>query len=416
MASNLIPELPEDTEVWEEIDDNGISSYYLVYQLPPSAQQLASGLQDFTWRYKVTNLDQITQGGQQTVQPDYTVRRSGDVLTEVKGVTNIGRAKYNGSFYFGTHTQLAAIRGQVEDGATGYDYFVEALEQESKYKPYLLSQNSSGEYDYLGTVIEAALEGRTVREAELQDTAWYQSKSISEQVAMVNANKDPRQFARDLITSQESITQKMVEAGIATLDPKVIDTLTNNLMYGTFTNDDVDKAIAKLANPRLRYSLDPQVKAALEGKTLDVIEQTVQLENTINAYLGPGQAEFYDVDSLQQEREANPVWFNQTFLPQLKDQFQATYTQYKGTNVNMYETAAANYRQDWQGITGQAPDETTPQWKQFMATNDVEERRDIAFAESARLGTQTYRDNLKTDLQSKFGRAGQRATGGGRFQ
>ena len=51
-----------------------------------------------------------------------------------------------------------------------------------------------------------------------------------------------------------------------------------------------------------------------------------------------------------------------------------------------------------------------------MATNDVKEREDIAFEEAARLGTQTYRDRVKADLTKAFGQAGQRATGGGRYQ
>ena len=62
------------------------------------------------------------------------------------------------------------------------------------------------------------------------------------------------------------------------------------------------------------------------------------------------------------------------------------------------------------------PDETSPAWQKFFATNDVKEREDIAFGEAAKLGTQTYRDTLAAKMEKSFGRAGQRATGGGRFQ
>ena len=52
MAANLIPELPVDTQVWQEINEAGQSVYYLVYQLPPEAAALSPGLENFTFRYK----------------------------------------------------------------------------------------------------------------------------------------------------------------------------------------------------------------------------------------------------------------------------------------------------------------------------------------------------------------------------
>ena len=58
MAANLIPELPSDTQVWEEINEAGQSIYYLVYQLPQEAAQLSPGLEKFTFRYRVNDLQQ----------------------------------------------------------------------------------------------------------------------------------------------------------------------------------------------------------------------------------------------------------------------------------------------------------------------------------------------------------------------
>ena len=46
MAANLIPELPVDTQVWQEINEAGQSVYYLVYQLPPEAAALSPGLEN----------------------------------------------------------------------------------------------------------------------------------------------------------------------------------------------------------------------------------------------------------------------------------------------------------------------------------------------------------------------------------
>lgn len=341
MANNLIPQLPSDTEVWQEIDEKGNSVYYLVYQLPQEAKSLATGLENFTWRYKVTDLKEIAATG--TVTPDVIVRKEGDVYT-TEGTSEISTEDYTNSFYFGNHTQLAAIRGQVEDGATGYEYFIEALDTEARYKPYLFSQNAAGQYDYLSVVIESALEGRIAREAELAQTTWWKTHTATERQEMLFAHQDPATFSQRGIQKREDIISRMMEAGITELDPKLIDAITQKYQYGTFTDDDITKTLQKLANPLIRYTLDPEIKAALEGKTLETIELTRTMENTINSILGPGVADKFNLDQLLANYQDNPTAFTQEFLPKLQDQFQAKFTQYEGTNVKAYEDIAPGFR------------------------------------------------------------------------
>ena len=65
------------------------------------------------------------------------------VVYNVEGNTSIDVDDYINSFYFGIHEQLSAIRGQVEAGATGYEYFIESLETEAKQQPY--NKDASGD-------------------------------------------------------------------------------------------------------------------------------------------------------------------------------------------------------------------------------------------------------------------------------
>ena len=232
---------------------------------------------------------------------------------------------------------------------------------------------------------------------------------------MLFAHKDPATFSQRGIQKREDIISRMMDAGITELDPKLIDTITQKYQYGTFTDNDITKTLQKLANPLIRYTLDPEVKAALEGKTLETIELTRTMENTINSILGPGVADNYNLEQLLANYQDNPTAFTQEFLPKLQDQFQAKFSQYEGTNVKAYEDIAPDLRTEWQGITGARPDEQSAQWNQFIATNDVAERKDIAFAAAADTGSQTYRDQFKSDMERVFGKAGARSTGGGRF-
>ena len=412
MANDLIPQLPSDTEVWEEIDENGNSVYYLVYQLPAEAKSLAPNLENFTWRYKVTDLKEITASG--TITPDVVVRKEGDIYT-TEGTSEISTDDYTNSFYFGNHTQLSTISGQVAAGATGYDFFIEALDTEAKSKPYIFSQNAAGEYDYLAVVIEAALEGRTARESELGQTTWYLQHTAAERTAMASEHSDPITFAQDKKRTREDIITRMLAAGITQLDPKLIDSIVHKVAYGSFTDNDLTKTIEKLANPLIRFELDPEVKAALEGKTLETIELTKQMEDTITAILGPGVADKFNLDQLLADYQNNPTAFTQDFLPKLQDQFQAKFSQYEGTNVKAYEDIAPGFRAEWEGITGAKPDETTAEWLQFVATNDVGERQDIAFGAAAKTGSEAYKNKVIADMEGVFGKAGARSTGGGRF-
>ncbi len=413
MAANLIPQLPSDTQVWQEINESGQSIYYLVYKLPQEAADLSPGLENFTFRYKVKDLKEIAATG--NVTPDVVVTKNGEVYS-TEGSSNITVDDYTNSFYFGDHTQLAAIHGGMEAGAVGYEYFIEALEQEAKYKPYIFSKNAAGQYDYLAVALEAAKEGRTARESELADTTWWKTHTAQERIQMNAAHKDPATFSQQGIKTREDIIGRMLSAGLTTLDPAVIDAITQKAQYGMFDDADITNTINKLANPLIRFTLDPEVKAALEGKTLETIELTRQVENTINSILGPGTSDNFNLEQLTADYTDNPTAFTQDFLPKLQDQFQATYTQYKGTNVKAYEEIAPSLRSEWVSITGQRADETTAQWKQFAATNDIAERKDIAFAAAAELGTQAYRDKVIADLENNFGKAGARATGGGSFR
>lgn len=406
----LLNTLPTDTQIVEEIDANGNKAYYAVYSL--SRDLISEGL---TYRYKVDDLKTIsdTTG---VVKPDVVVNLTEDGIEIVSGsFEGITEEDYNNSFYFGNVTQLSAISGNVEVGAESYDFLIEALEQESKYKPYLMSKDAKGRYDYLAVVIEAALEGRTARESELAQTTWWKTHTATERQEMLFAHQDPATFSQRGIKKRQDIISRMMDAGITELDPKVIDAITQKYQYGTFTDDDITKTIQKLANPLIRYTLDPEVKAALEGKTLETIELTRQMENTINSILGPGVADNYNLDQLLANYQDNPTAFTQEFLPKLQDQFQAKFTQYAGTNIKAYEDIAPDFRREWQSITGAAPDERSAQWNQFIATNDVAERKDIAFAAAAESGSQTYRDQFKSDMERVFGKAGARSTGGGRF-
>ena len=402
--NNLVSNISQDFEIWQQGN-----AYYLVAQTP----DFVSPAGVFTWRYKITDWDAINGATSNPLIPNVIVDEDFNIL---EGESSITSEDYGSSFYFGEARQL--LFTQTEAGAEPYDHLVEALKEEAQYKDWILSTNKDGQFDFLAVAIEAAIEGRTVRSEELKRTTWWQTHTDTERAAMELSSSDPSTYAKQQSQLYETVIGKMISAGIQTLDQNVIAKLVDLTSRGVLdlAAGELDASINKIANPRSRYTLDPELQATLTGQTLEVIESTKTVAQKIDSVMGPGNSENFNLEDIANEKAANPKWYEEVFLPQIEEAFQNKYSQYKGTNVKTYEYSAPIYRQEWKSVTGQAPDETSEAWQAFFATNDVEERKDIAFAEAAKLGTQTYRDTLKRDLQGKFGKAGQRATGGGRFQ
>ena len=397
--NKLIAGLPADYEVVQADDQFWLLAFLEV----PTGES-------FTWRYLIEDPLEILEKipGNITLTPN-TVVSNGEVVESAGQVTT---DMWNNSFNFGTVNQLYAITNKMEEGATSYDYLVETIKEEAKTAPWLLSTDENGNYDYLAVALEAAQEGRTPRDAELMNTTWYRTHDANQRAAVKLKAQDPATYQTNYDTTYDQIVGDLMMNGVQTIDPNLVTTLATNSIMGTPGYSDLQKIYDKLTNDRLPYSLPDEVAAVIEGKPLNVIQATSAVANDIDSILGPGASANADLESIANEREANPYWYAETYIPSLEESFAAKYPQYKDTNVNKYSTAAPQWRYEWKNLVGQDPDEQSAVWTQFISTNDIKEREDIAFKYAAELGTQTYQDKAVADLEGVFGQPGQRVTGG----
>ena len=397
--NKLIAGLPTDYEVVQADDQFWLLAFLEV----PTGES-------FTWRYLIEDPLEILEKipGNITLTPN-TVVSNGEVVESAGQVTT---DMWNNSFNFGTVNQLYAITNEMEEGATSYDYLVETIKEEAKTAPWLLSTDENGNYDYLAVALEAAQEGRTPRDAELMNTTWYRTHDANQRAAVKLKAQDPATYQTNYDATYDQIVGDLMMNGVQTIDPNLVTTLATHSMMGTSGYSDLQKIYDKLTNDRLPYSLPDEVAAVIEGKPLEVIQSTSAVANDIDSILGPGASANADLESIANEREANPFWYAETYIPSLEEAFASKYPQYKDTNVNKYSTAAPQWRYEWKNLVGQDPDEQSSVWTQFISTNDIKEREDIAFKYAAELGTQTYQDKAVADLEEVFGQPGQRVTGG----
>lgn len=391
--------LPADYEVVQQDDKFWLMAFI---ELPDGSM--------FTWKYLIEDPLEILEKvpGNETLTPN-TIVQNGEV---VKSDGFITTDMWNSSFNFGTVNQLYNINDKLPDGATPYEYLVETIKEEAKTAPWLLSTDKDGNYDYLAVAIEAAQEGRVPRDSELMNTTWYREHTAAERKAVKLKAQDPAQYNANFQSEYEKVVSDMMLAGFQDLDPDLINVLVSNSVNGTPGYEDLDLIYDKIKNPRLPGILPPEVQAAISGEDIEVIVATQSIATDIDGILGPGASDNLNLRDIANEKEANPLWYTETYLPSLEDSFISAHPQYKGTNVRKYSTAAPQWRYEFKNIVGQDPDETSSEWSRFIATNDIKEREDIAFEIAAELGTQTYQDKAIADLQSVFGQPGQRVTGG----
>ena len=397
--NKLIAGLPADYEVVQQDDQ-----FWLMALL-----ELPAG-DTFTWKYLIEDPLEILEKvpGNVTLTPN-TIISNGQVVESATGTTS---DMWNNSYNFGTVNQLYSINGKMEEGATSYDYLIEVLKEEAKTAPWLLSTDENGNYDYLAVALEAAQEGRTPRDSELMNTTWYRTHSDTERKAVKFKASDPATYNANFENKYEEIVQDMMLKGFQNLDPNLISTLASGFMNGTPEYQDLNKIYDKLKNDRLPYDLPVEVRAATTGQDVETIIATSSIATDVDDILGPGASMNVDLESVAKERQVNPYWYAETYIPGLEASFASKFPQYKDTNVKKYSTAAAQWRYEWKNLVGQDPDETSADWTRFIATNDIKEREDIAFKIAADLGTQTYKNKAIADLESVLGQAGQRVTGG----
>lgn len=104
--------------------------------------------------------------------------------------------------------------------------------EEAKYSEWILSETDDGRLDFLAVAIEAALEGETVRQADLERTTWWQTHTPSERQAAELFASDPAQYAQKSLSTQQSIVDGMISRGVQTINPDVVAGLTKLVNTG----------------------------------------------------------------------------------------------------------------------------------------------------------------------------------------
>lgn len=217
--------VPGGSKLWKVGD-----TYYLVYNTPRLDVPMA-------WKIPASEVKAIT--GSKNPTADRTLTRD----------------QFNGRGVIvnGNTTQL------VDIGKHPWDAFKEDFADELRVRPWLRDP------EMLAIATEAYLEGRSVTEAELAGTQWWQSRTPGErewaQFVAINGGAKSPAVQQRFNENRDIVLQRMVAAGfdVAGGDhEKVVDWFNRQLTTGKMSETQLDAEIEKASNP---YARDAYVTA-----------------------------------------------------------------------------------------------------------------------------------------------------------
>lgn len=351
---------------------------YIVYNFP----QLNIGGQnfgEFSFKYLLTSDPQsLIEIGSQ-YQVDYEMV-NGELVQKAADAPYLDPEYYSNSLFAGTDLDLAgdvSITGN--ENAPGYKVFIDTLNKAMQLDPAIGYKNTAGEYEILNLFLEASLEGRPVSQDDLRLTEYHKTSTAAQKKAISDRASNPADFARNQANLNLELYQHAINTGYGNPNMKVIEFLASETMLANMDKSQAKAQLDKIGNPRLKYALNAEVQALLNGDDINrSFGQQRVVKNNIDYYLGQGASANYDVQNLAWEMEANPDYMEETFIPQLEAAFKAKYTSWADSHIKSFAELDAALGQQWLTETGQTiADKTSPMYHKYLNTRDEEARNKV---------------------------------------
>lgn len=264
-------------------------------------------------------------------------------------------------------------------------------ETEVKVKPWLADD------EVLAKWLGAALEGRSLTEAELQGTDWWRTHTESERQWLALNASDPATAEQLIDDNRTRVADMFRSAGIDNASEDLIQTVADRWTTGAWSQIYATKQIELLSDPNLAGTLDPALTRLDDG--LDTTRQGEdEVENMLTTWLGPNHGWGDDhiagwASKLRQDPDARLE-----LEDVLKRHRLALYPEYENANLT-YEDIAAPWRGVFQQQWGQLPDESDALFQKVVRLNDRAQAEKVLREEGLKRGNQTVANRLLSDLQ-----------------
>ena len=337
--------IPEDGLLW-----NVGGNFYIVYEVPGSQGELYDG-NPLYLAYELKDNDLFSAGllsqGETAPQPNATMDQAFfDAIAIVTGNTD----------------QLSA---EIDNP---FASFVETITEQSQVAPWITDP------EMLALIAEAAVEGRTVSDAEWQTTNWYRTHSEAEREWLRTYYEDPSTAAQSITDGQIAIANALQASGVANAPEALVNWIADKFVTGQWTQNYTTEQISLFADPYATGKRDTDFESYLTSTAITGVDRTSQREAEVRElyaqYLGPVLGKVTDSEAAELAgRLRNDPDFKDQLIAGLKQSRLAAFSNYTNPELT-YEDIARPWRNLTASVWGQSADETQGWWQEMVKTND----------------------------------------------
>ena len=337
--------IPNNAFLWDVEGTN-----YIVYEVPGANGEAYEGNTMYL-AYDIPDNDLFSAGlltqGETAPQPNAIVNKA--FFNSVAIVT-------------GNTDQLSSL---VD---TPFASFVERITEQSQVAPWITDP------EMIALIAEAAVEGRDIRDDELQTTNWYQTHNENERQWLRTYYEDPSTATQLTTDSQIAVANSLQAAGVSNAPEALINWVAGKYVSGEWSQTYTTEQISLFADPYATGKRDTQFENYLSSTALTGVDRTTEREREVRElygkWLGPTLGKLTDQEAAEiAGRLRDDPDYQDQLVQSLKQSRLAAFSAYTNPELT-YEDIARPWRNLTTSVWGQTADETQGWWQEMVKSND----------------------------------------------
>jgi hypothetical protein len=337
--------IPENGLLWNVNGQN-----YIVYEVPGANGELYDG-NPIYMAYEVQDNDLVSAG---IFSPEASVPQPNATMDQ--------------AFF----DSIAIVTGNTDQLSADIDNpfasFVETITEQSQVAPWITDP------EMISLIAEAAVEGRTVSDAEWQTTNWYQTHNESEREWLRTYYEDPSTATQLTTDAQIAVANSLQAAGVSNAPEALINWVSGKYVSGEWSQTYTTEQISLFADPYATGKRDTSFENYLSSTALTGVDRTTEREREVrelySKWLGPTLGKLTDQESAEiAGRLRDDPDYQDQLVQSLKQSRLAAFSNYTNPELT-YEDIARPWRNLTTSVWGQTADETQGWWQEMVKSND----------------------------------------------
>ena len=336
--------IPEGSYLWNVDGTN-----YIVYEVPGSDGELYEGAPIFM-AYELQENDLVKAG----------------LLSEGAPIPNgepVGKDIFD---------MIAIVTGNTDQLSADIDNpfasFVETIGEQALVAPWIKDP------EMISLIAEAAVEGRTVTDAEWQVTNWYQENNETQREWLRTYYSDPSTAAQLTTDAQLAVANSLQASGVSNAPEALINWVAGRYVSGEWSDAYTTEQIALFADPYAQGKRDAQFENYLSSTAITGVDRTTarerEVEELFATWLGPTLGKLTDQEKAEMAgRLRDDPDYKDTLIGSLKQSRLAAFSNYTNPELT-YDDIARPWRNLTTSVWGQTADETQGWWQEMVKSND----------------------------------------------